>query len=73
MARHQKRVAYEEENKLRPGDEGSAAKLFPELAGIGNGERKYLPSKPKKRIPPNKKKKFGMTKKGNNNKSLQHH
>ena len=28
MARHQKRVAYEEVNSLRPGDGGSAAQLF---------------------------------------------
>ena len=66
MSRHQKRVTYKEENTLRPGDGGSAAQLFPALAGIGNGEIKYLPSKPKKRIPPKKKKNFGRKKTGNN-------
>ena len=66
MARHQKRVAYKEDNTLLPGDGGSDAQLFPVLARIGNGERNYLPSKPKKNIPPKKKKKFGREKTGKN-------
>ena len=45
-------LTYDEENSLRPGNGGSADQLFPALAGIVNGERKYLPSKPKKSIPP---------------------
>ena len=69
MARHHKWVAYKEENILRPGDGGSAAQLFTDLARIGNGERNTLPSKPKKRITPNKKKTFGRTKTGKNKKS----
>ena len=68
MARHQKRVTYKEENTLRPGDGGSAAHLFPALAGIENGERNSLPSKPKKMILPKKKKKFRRTKTGKNKK-----
>ena len=45
MAGHQKRVAYKEDNIICPGDGGIAAKLFPALAGIGNGERNPLPPK----------------------------
>ena len=69
ISRHQKRFEYTEENTLHPGDGGSDAQLFPALSGIGNGERNYLPSKLKKRIPPKKKKNFGRKKTGNNNKS----
>ena len=68
MARHQKRVAYEEENILITVDGGSAAQIFPALVGIGNGERNSHPSKPNNRITP-KKKKFGRTKTGKNKKS----
>ena len=69
MARHQKRVAYEEENTIRSGDGLCAALLFPALTRIGNEEIKSLPSKQKNRIPPKKKKKFGRTKIGENKKS----
>ena len=62
-------LAYEENNTLFAGDWGSDAQLFPELNGIGNGERKSLPSKTKKRIPPNTKKMFGRTKMGKNKNS----
>ena len=63
-------LAYEENNTLFAGDWGSDAQLFPELAGRGNGKRNSLPSKPKKRIPPKKKKKFGAGKTSKNKKSL---
>ena len=49
MASHQKRVAYKEENALRPGDGGCATQIFPALTGIGNVDRNSLP-----RICPNK-------------------
>ena len=62
-------MAYKEENTLHPGDGVSAARLFPALAGIVNGERNFLTSKPNKRIPTNNKKKFGRTKTGKNKKS----
>ena len=66
----QKRVVYKGYNTLHPGYGGSAAQLFPDLAGIGNGKRNSLPSKPKKRIPPNKKgNKFERIKLGKNKKS----
>ena len=52
-------LAYEEENTPCPGDGGSSAQIFPALAGIGNRDRNSLPSKLKKRIHPNKNKKFG--------------
>ena len=69
MSRHQNQVAYKEENAIHPCDGGSSAQLFTGLDGIGNGERKPLPSKPKKRIPPKKKKKFVRTISGKNKKS----
>ena len=66
MSRQQKRVAYEEDNTLQPGDGASADQLFPALTSIVNGERKSFPSKPNTRISPKKKKKFGSTKIGKN-------
>ena len=62
-------MAYEEDNILHPGDGGSDAQLFPALSGIVNGERNSLAYKPKKRIPPKKKKKFGRKRRGKNKKS----
>ena len=53
-----------EENILFPGDGGSSAQLFTALVGIGNGEITSLSFKPKKRITPKKKKKFGRKKTG---------
>ena len=66
MYRHHKRVAYKEENTLRPGDGGSSSQLYPALFGIGNGERISLPYKQNKRIPPNKNEKFGRANIGKN-------
>ena len=63
-------LAYEEENILHPGDGGISAQLFPVLDRIVNEERNYLPSKPKKRIPPKKKKTFVRKKTGKNKNSL---